>query len=141
MPVRGTLAARLRIAVRVPALLALGAWTLACASGTRTATESSAEPGVPAALRAEVASAILAAPEALHIEAGTEDAPRALLGPMVGLATDTSARFWLQVDRPGRVEATLTADGGGRATGGAEARAEDGNIVVVHVGGLAPATR
>jgi alkaline phosphatase D len=130
----------------VLAALAIFAWT-ACATAPdrRPAEELPAgqAPEAPPAVLAEAAAAIRAAPAALGLtDAGVPaGAPRILLGPMVGHVTDRSAMLWLQLDRPGWIEAALTGEDGGVEEGEAEVRAEEGNVVVVEVDGLDPATR
>lgn len=76
--------------------------------------------------------------------AGTAErtaAPRILLGPMVGHVTDESARIWLEVDRPGRLEIVLTAADGEQRAGAVDLRDAAGGIAIAEVGDLEPATR
>ncbi|HUP00090.1 MAG TPA: alkaline phosphatase D family protein [Gemmatimonadota bacterium] len=69
-----------------------------------------------------------------------ESGPSFLLGPMVGHATDTSVRFWVRTDRPGRLGAIVMEAGGDEVEGRAilldAATASTG---VVQVDGLEPA--
>jgi alkaline phosphatase D len=100
-------------------------------------------PDASAAVLAEAAAAIRAAPATLGlVEAGAPTgSPRILLGPMVGHATDRSAILWLQLDRPGRIEVTVTREDGDTEEAEAEVRAAEGNVVGIEVDGLRPATR
>jgi alkaline phosphatase D len=117
------------------ALLAAGA--LACATMGPSSVQSGL-PEAPGAIRAEAAAAILAAPRELGLL--SQAGPRVLLGPMVGHTTERSVRLWLQLDRPGRLDVTLTGDDGQFERGWAIAHPEEGNVAVVQVDGLAPRT-
>ena len=124
----------------------------ACATAPDRRAETGAPPpggvgdSIPAGLLAESATAIRAAPAALGLAdsaAAVEGRapagpPRILLGPMVGHTTDRSVRLWLQLDRPGRLEATVFGEDE-EEEGEVDVRAEEGNVAVVEVDGLEPA--
>lgn len=126
---------------RGPAWLALALGALGCAVATRPAPEVGLPVFTeePPALRAEVAAAVRAAPRSLGLETGPAQAPHILLGPMVGHTTDDSASLWLQLDRPGRLEVTLTG-GVAEERRQAQVTAQDGDVTIVTVDGLEPAT-
>jgi alkaline phosphatase D len=65
---------------------------------------------------------------------------RIALGPMVGHVTDRTARFWLEVDRPGQLRVVLTAGDGGVEEGAAEVQGARGGIALVDVDDLEPST-
>jgi alkaline phosphatase D len=119
------------------ALAVLGA--VGCAPAARQAGRSGL-PDVPPALRAEVAAAIRFAPESLRLVPTPATGPRILLGPMVGYTTDESVRLWLQLDRGGRLDARLLDPNREEERGWALVHADEGNVAVVEVRGLEPAT-
>ena len=63
----------------------------------------------------------------------------AVLGPVVGHVPDRSARIWVEVDRPGRLEVVLTAPDDVRET--AEVAIGGDHIAILEVDGLEAATR
>ncbi|MFN2420749.1 MAG: alkaline phosphatase [Gemmatimonadota bacterium] len=129
------------VAARLVALAA-GTVTFAVAACGPAARQSirSGLPDAPAALRAEAAAAIRFAPESLGVSAGPATEPRVLLGPMIGYTTDTSARLWLQLDRGGRLNATLRGPDGEEESGWAIVHPDEGNVAVVEVHGLEAST-
>ncbi|HET9332942.1 MAG TPA: alkaline phosphatase D family protein [Gemmatimonadota bacterium] len=65
---------------------------------------------------------------------------RVVLGPMVGHVTESSARIWVELDRPGRLSVELTDAEGETERGVADARGFDGGIALVDVTDLDPGT-
>jgi alkaline phosphatase D len=65
---------------------------------------------------------------------------RAVLGPMAGHVTESSARIWVELDRPGRVTAELADPDGETKRGAADVRGSGGGIALVDVVDLDPAT-
>jgi alkaline phosphatase D len=68
-------------------------------------------------------------------------AARVVLGPMVGHVTESSARIWVALDRPGRLTVELTDPEGEAERGAADVRESEGGIALVDVADLDPATR
>jgi alkaline phosphatase D len=66
---------------------------------------------------------------------------RFVLGPMVGHVTDSSARIWAEVDRPGSLTVALTAEDGEVETGGTPIEGSRGGMALLDVLGLEPSTR
>lgn len=65
---------------------------------------------------------------------------RVVLGPMVGHVTESSARIWVELDRPGRLTLELADPEGETERGAADLRGAGGGIALVDVTDLDPAT-
>jgi alkaline phosphatase D len=65
---------------------------------------------------------------------------RIVLGPMVGHVTEQTARIWVEVDRPGRLEVALSSADGDVQSGSTRVAGLAGGIALVDVGDLRPST-